>query len=58
MKGRIREAALRAFVRTWTIELKDRGIRSNVLSPGATDTPIIDGLFGSKEAADAGRARA
>jgi NAD(P)-dependent dehydrogenase (short-subunit alcohol dehydrogenase family) len=51
------KAALRAFVRTWTIELKDRGIRSNVLSPGATDTPIIDGLFGSKEAADAGRAQ-
>ena len=30
------KAALRAFVRTWTMELKDRGIRSNVLSPGAT----------------------
>lgn len=51
------KAALRAFVRTWTMELRDRGIRSNVLSPGATDTPIIDGLFPSKEAAEAGRAQ-
>ncbi|MDR3614768.1 MAG: glucose 1-dehydrogenase [Candidatus Obscuribacterales bacterium] len=49
------KAALRAFVRTWTMELKDRHIRSNVLSPGATDTPIIDGLFGSKEAAEVGK---
>jgi len=29
-------------VRGWTTELKDRRIRSNVLSPGPTDTPIID----------------
>ena len=49
------KAALRAFVRTWTMELKDRRIRSNVLSPRATDTPIIDGLFGSKEAAEVGK---
>lgn len=51
------KAALRVFVRTWTMELKDRGIRSNVLSPGATETPIIEGLFGTKEAADVGRAQ-
>ncbi len=51
------KAALRSFVRTWTIELKDRGIRSNVLSPGATETPILDGLFNSKESAEAGRAQ-
>ena len=49
------KAALRSFVRTWTLELKDRGIRSNVLSPGATDTPILEDLFGSKEAAEAGK---
>ena len=49
------KAALRAFVRTWTMELKDRGIRSNVLSPGVTETSVIEGLFGSKEAADAAR---
>ena len=37
------KAALRSFVRTWTSDLKDRHIRSNVLSPGPTDTPAIDG---------------
>jgi len=35
------KAAIRCFVRGWTAELKDRRIRSNVLSPGPTDTPII-----------------
>src|SRR6202453_2852227 len=28
------KAALRSFVRTWTSDLKDRRIRSNVVSPG------------------------
>jgi NAD(P)-dependent dehydrogenase (short-subunit alcohol dehydrogenase family) len=37
------KAALRNFVRAWSVELKDRRIRSNVLSPGPTDTPIIVG---------------
>jgi NAD(P)-dependent dehydrogenase (short-subunit alcohol dehydrogenase family) len=37
------KAAIRNFVRAWAVELKDRRIRSNVLSPGPTDTPIIDG---------------
>jgi len=36
------KAALRSFVRTWTLDLKDRHIRSNVISPGPTDTPVID----------------
>ena len=36
------KAAVRNFVRAWTVELKDRRIRSNVLSPGPTDTLIID----------------
>jgi NAD(P)-dependent dehydrogenase (short-subunit alcohol dehydrogenase family) len=48
------KAAVRSFARTWTTELKDRGIRVNTLSPGATDTPIID--FNSKEQADAAKA--
>ncbi len=30
-------------MRTWTSDLKDRHIRSNVVSPGPTDTPAIDG---------------
>jgi NAD(P)-dependent dehydrogenase (short-subunit alcohol dehydrogenase family) len=38
------KAALRSFVRTWTSDLKDRRIRSNVLSPGPTDTPVVYGL--------------
>ena len=36
------KAAVRNFVRAWTVELKDRRIRSNVLSPGPTDTPAVD----------------
>src|SRR5580700_9022984 len=36
------KAAIRNFVRGWTVELKDRRIRSNVLSPGPTDTPLIN----------------
>jgi NAD(P)-dependent dehydrogenase (short-subunit alcohol dehydrogenase family) len=33
------KAALRSFARTWTSELKDRKIRTNVLSPGAPGEP-------------------
>src|ERR1700731_83946 len=33
------KAALRSFVRTWTTDLKDRRIRSNVVSPGPINTP-------------------
>jgi NAD(P)-dependent dehydrogenase (short-subunit alcohol dehydrogenase family) len=33
------KAALRSFARTWTVDLKDRHIRVNVVSPGFTDTP-------------------
>jgi NAD(P)-dependent dehydrogenase (short-subunit alcohol dehydrogenase family) len=36
------KAAIRNFVRGWTVELKDRRIRSNVLSPGPTDTPLVN----------------
>ena len=50
------KAAVRSFARTWTTELKDRGIRVNTLSPGATDTPIIDGQFSSTQQADAAKA--
>jgi NAD(P)-dependent dehydrogenase (short-subunit alcohol dehydrogenase family) len=32
------KAAIRSFVRTWTTDLKDRGIRSNVVSPGPINT--------------------
>jgi NAD(P)-dependent dehydrogenase (short-subunit alcohol dehydrogenase family) len=36
------KAALRAFARTWVLELNDRGIRVNVLSPGPIDTAIFE----------------
>jgi NAD(P)-dependent dehydrogenase (short-subunit alcohol dehydrogenase family) len=35
------KAAIEAFARNWALELKDRRIRVNVLSPGPTNTPII-----------------
>ena len=35
------KAALVSFVRTWTAELASRGIRANVISPGPTDTPMV-----------------
>jgi NAD(P)-dependent dehydrogenase (short-subunit alcohol dehydrogenase family) len=37
------KAAVRNFARAWTMELKDRGIRVNVVAPDAIGTP---GLFG------------
>jgi NAD(P)-dependent dehydrogenase (short-subunit alcohol dehydrogenase family) len=36
------KAAIRNFVRGWTVELKDRRIRCNVLSPGPIATPLVD----------------
>ena len=35
------KAALRSFARTWAAELKERRIRTNVLSPGPIDTPLM-----------------
>lgn len=43
------KAAVRNFARTWAIELAPRGIRVNVLSPGATSTPGLHGLSASPE---------
>jgi NAD(P)-dependent dehydrogenase (short-subunit alcohol dehydrogenase family) len=45
------KAALRSYVRTWTREFNDRGIRFNTLSPGPIDTPIMDLQADSPEAA-------
>jgi NAD(P)-dependent dehydrogenase (short-subunit alcohol dehydrogenase family) len=50
------KAAVRSFARTWAMELKDRGIRVNTLSPGAIDTPIIDGQFKTRQEAAGARA--
>ena len=43
------KAAVRNFARSWALDLKDSGIRVNVLSPGATLTPGLQGLAGSPE---------
>jgi NAD(P)-dependent dehydrogenase (short-subunit alcohol dehydrogenase family) len=49
------KAALRSFARSWAMELKDRQIRVNNLSPGATETPIIDAQFQTRAEADGAR---
>jgi NAD(P)-dependent dehydrogenase (short-subunit alcohol dehydrogenase family) len=36
------KAAVRSFARTWMLELKDRGIRVNAISPGPIDTPLFE----------------
>ena len=38
------KATVRSFARTWLVDLKDRKIRVNILSPGTIDTPILDPL--------------
>jgi len=43
------KATLRSYARTWAAEFKDRGIRVNVLSPGVTDTPILDSQSAKRE---------
>lgn len=37
------KAAVRSFARTWTMDLKERKIRVNALSPGPIDTPGFRG---------------
>jgi NAD(P)-dependent dehydrogenase (short-subunit alcohol dehydrogenase family) len=43
------KAAVRSFARTWTMDLKARKIRVNVVSPGPIDTPGVAGLVTTKE---------
>jgi NAD(P)-dependent dehydrogenase (short-subunit alcohol dehydrogenase family) len=43
------KAALRSFARSWILELKERRIRVNVVSPGPIDTPGLDGLAKTPE---------
>ena len=38
------KAAVRSFARTWTVDLKARNIRVNVISPGPIDTGIFVGV--------------
>jgi NAD(P)-dependent dehydrogenase (short-subunit alcohol dehydrogenase family) len=44
------KAAVRSFARTWTTDLKARGIRVNAVSPGSTDTPGLNNLLASSGA--------
>ncbi|MBV1947606.1 SDR family NAD(P)-dependent oxidoreductase [Streptomyces sp. BV129] len=49
------KAAVRSFARSWADELKERGVRVNSVSPGPTDTPIIETMHDTQEGADAMR---
>ncbi len=40
------KAAVRNFSRAWTLELKDRKIRVNTMSPGAIETPALETTTG------------
>lgn len=45
------KAAVRNFARSWILDLKDRDIRVNVVSPGLTDTAGLTDLFGGGDQA-------
>ncbi len=45
------KAAVRSFARSWIIDLKGRGIRVNVLSPGHIDTPGLSVLMTDEQKA-------
>jgi NAD(P)-dependent dehydrogenase (short-subunit alcohol dehydrogenase family) len=47
------KAAIRNFARSWALDLKDRRIRVNTLSPGPIKTPGLHGLAKSEEEAQA-----
>jgi NAD(P)-dependent dehydrogenase (short-subunit alcohol dehydrogenase family) len=38
------KAAVRSFARTWILDLKERKIRVNAISPGPINTPGLNGL--------------
>lgn len=45
------KAAVRSFARSWIMDLKGRGIRVNVLSPGHIDTPGLSTLMSDEQKA-------
>jgi NAD(P)-dependent dehydrogenase (short-subunit alcohol dehydrogenase family) len=47
------KAAVRSFARSWINDLKGRGIRINVLSPGHIETPGLSVLMNDKQKAGA-----
>lgn len=46
------KAAVRNFARNWILDLKDRRIRVNAVSPGVTETHGLNHLFGGGEQAE------
>lgn len=48
------KAAVRAFARNWILDLKDRNVRVNTISPGATRTPGLVELAGPDAAQQQG----
>ena len=48
------KAAVRALARNWIVDLQDRQVRINTLSPGATRTPGLVGLAGPDAAQQQG----
>ncbi|MBN2990770.1 SDR family oxidoreductase [Pseudomonas cedrina subsp. fulgida] len=48
------KAAVRAFARNWILDLKDRHVRINTISPGATRTPGLVDLAGPDAAQQQG----
>jgi hypothetical protein len=48
------KAAVRSFARSWTLDLKSRGIRVNVISPGPIRTPGLVELAGPDAEAQQG----
>jgi len=48
------KAAIRNFARNWILDLKDRGIRINTLSPGPTETTGLVELAGQDKAQQQG----
>lgn len=48
------KAAVRNLARSWTLDLKERGIRVNVVSPGPIRTPGLIELAGKDEAQQQG----
>jgi NAD(P)-dependent dehydrogenase (short-subunit alcohol dehydrogenase family) len=50
------KAAVRNFARNWALDLKDRRIRVNAISPGVIETAGLNDLFGGGDQAEAVKA--
>lgn len=46
------KAAIRSFARCWSVDLKDRKIRVNTVSPGPIDTPMLRNIGNTKDFAE------